>query len=569
MATFNELGLNENILKAITELGFETPTPVQEKIIPKILESDRDIIALAQTGTGKTAAFGLPLVEKVDSESKKIAALVLCPTRELCIQISNDLQNFSKHSKKLNVVAVYGGSSIDSQIRELRQGPQIVIGTPGRTNDLIRRRKLDLSSVKWLVLDEADEMLTMGFKDELESILEKTPSERQTLLFSATMPEKIASDYMQDPEEITIGKRNTANKDVEHIYYMVHAKDRYKALKRIADMNPDIYGIIFCRTRQETKDIADTLIADGYNADALHGDLTQQQRDYVMNRYRVKNLQLLVATDVAARGIDVNNVTHVINYNLPDDVEVYTHRSGRTGRAGNKGLSLTIIHMKEMGKIRQIERIIGRPFTKGKVPTGQEICEKQLFSMIDRVEKAEMDDSMIDDYLPVIEKKLEWLSREELIKKFVSAEFNRFLDYYKNEADLNVPEFRERSRSGQDRRQKDGKRGRRSNVAFTRFYINVGSKNKLTASRLIGMINERTKIRNIEIGKIEILQKKSFFEVDAEYKSKVFKALSNVNVDGVSTIVDVVDDAPSRRRNDRSDRGPKRNYSRPKKPKSV
>ncbi|MFM8448939.1 MAG: DEAD/DEAH box helicase, partial [Haliscomenobacter sp.] len=387
--TFEDLGLNPQVLRAVQELGFETPTPIQEKAIPHLLQSKDDLVAFAQTGTGKTAAFGLPVIHQVDPHKSSVQMLALCPTRELCLQITRELTNYSKYIPGLKVVAVYGGAEISRQISELNQGPQIVVGTPGRALDLINRRKLVVDNIRWLVLDEADEMLSMGFKDELDAILATTPSTKQTLLFSATMPEEmvgIAQKYMHDPVEISAGKRNMGAENVQHHYYLVHAKDKYLALKRIADYYPNIYGIVFCRTRQETKEVADKLMEDGYNADALHGDLSQAQRDYVMQRFRLKQLQMLVATDVAARGLDVNNLSHVINYNLPDDPEVYIHRSGRTGRAGKSGISILIANMREKGKIGFIEKKIGKRFDQKPVPTGSDICEKQLFHMIDRIE---------------------------------------------------------------------------------------------------------------------------------------------------------------------------------------
>lgn len=438
--SFEETGLKPEILKSLEEIGFEYPMPIQEKAIEAMLETEKDLIGLAQTGTGKTAAFGLPLVHLCDPKNKTTQAIVLTPTRELCIQVANDIEKFGKYIKGLRCLAVYGGSSIENQIRSLKKGIQIIVGTPGRTHDLIRRQKIDISSIRSLVLDEADEMLSMGFREELNAILAETPEQRQTLLFSATMPKEIAEmadNYMDDPVEIAVGQRNTGTENVKHHYYLVSARDRYLALKRLADINPNIYGIIFCRTRQETKDVADMLIRDGYNADALHGDLSQAQRDTVMNRFRNKSLQMLVATDVAARGLDVTELTHVINYNLPDELETYIHRSGRTGRAGNTGISIAIIHSREQYKIKTLEKKIKQPFERKMVPTGPEICEKQLFSLIDKMEKVEIDER-IEQYLPAISEKLEWLSREELIKHFVSVEFNRFLDYYKDAGDLNI-----------------------------------------------------------------------------------------------------------------------------------
>ncbi|MFW9598586.1 MAG: DEAD/DEAH box helicase, partial [Paludibacter sp.] len=433
--TFKELNLKAEILSAIEELGYEFPMPVQEKTIPFMLEQTADLVALAQTGTGKTAGFGLPVLHLIDPTQKKIQALVLAPTRELCIQISNDLKNYSKNLRGLRVVAVYGGEDIRIQLKQLDQTPQIVVATPGRLIDLIERGKIELGAVDYLVLDEADEMLNMGFKEDIETILEKTPSTRRTMLFSATMPKEIAmiaKRYMKAHEEITIGSKNAGSENVEHIYYVSQAKQRYLVLKRIVDLNPDIYGIVFCRTRQETKEVADHLMHDGYSADALHGDLSQAQRDTVMQKFRIRNIQLLVATDVAARGLDVSDLTHVINYNLPDDVEVYTHRSGRTGRANKKGVSVSIIHSKEKFKIKDIERMLKKNFELQQIPNGLEVCKKQLFYMIDKMQNVDVNEEQIAPYIPQIMQQLEELPKEEIIKRFVSLEFNRFLDYYKD-----------------------------------------------------------------------------------------------------------------------------------------
>lgn len=541
MKSFNETGLGPEILKAISEIGFDAPTPIQAQTIPFILDSTRDLVALAQTGTGKTAAFSLPVLQQIDLDKKRVQMIVLCPTRELCMQIAKDMVSFTKYTKKLDVVAVYGGTSIDKQIKSLRDGAQVVAGTPGRVIDLIKRRALKLEDVRWLVLDEADEMLNMGFKEDLDTILAETPEERQTLLFSATMPKEIqniARRYMKDPHQIEMGKRNTGAANVEHLYYMVNARDRYNALKRIADVNPDIYGIVFCRTRRETQEVADSLIADGYNADSLHGDLSQAQRDQVMGRFRSRHLQMLVATDVAARGLDVNDLTHVINYNLPDELEAYIHRSGRTGRAGKSGISVTIIHSREQGKIRQLEKKVGKSFTLQTVPGGEEICEVQLFHLIDTLKNIEVDESTIGEYLPAIYEKLGDMSREELIKKFVFEEFNRFLKYYKNAPDLNAKASSARdSRDGRDSRDSrdDGdsrESRRRSSVNFARFHVNIGAKQQLNAARLIGLINEQTSTQGIEIGKIEILNTVAFFEIDERYSAEVEKGFYNATFEG-------------------------------------
>lgn len=534
MNPFEALGLGPELVKAVGDLGFENPTPIQGEIIPAVLSSSDDLIALAQTGTGKTAAFGLPIQEQIDLLSRDVQALILSPTRELCIQIHKDLESYSKYLPDLKQVAIYGGSDITKQIKALKDKPQIVVGTPGRVLDLIGRKVLKVGKIKWLVLDEADEMLNMGFKDELDNILETTPKEKRTLLFSATMPDavlKIARKYMHNPHEIAAGQRNVGAENVRHLFYMVHAKDRYEALKRIADINPFIYGIVFCRTRRETKEVADKLKNDGYNADALHGDLSQVQRESVMKGFRNKHLQMLVATDVAARGLDVNDLTHVINYNLPDELDVYIHRSGRTGRAGKSGISITIIHTREANKIRSLERITGKRFEKKQIPLGREICEKQLFNLVDRMEKIEVDETQISEYMDAIYKKLDWLSREDLIKRFVSVEFNRFLDYYKNAPDLNV-NAEKPSRKRQDKEIGQAR-------SFSRFFINIGSKNKITPPRIIGMINDYTKRRDLAIGKIDILKNFSFFEVDKRSEKDILRAFKNASYEGIKLSVEL------------------------------
>ena len=543
---FNNIGLGDNILRAVEELGFETPTPVQAEVIPAILSTQENIIALAQTGTGKTAAFGLPLLENTDLKARATEGLILCPTRELCMQITKDLQNYSKFLPGMKVTPVYGGADIRQQITALREGVHIVVGTPGRVLDLIGRKILKVQQIKWLVLDEADEMLNMGFQEDMDTILAETPAEKRTLLFSATMPNpirKLADKYMHQPLEITIGKRNESTANVSHEFFMVHARDRYLALKRIADIHPGIYSIIFCRTRQETKDVAEKLIQDGYNADALHGDLSQAQRDHVMNRFRNKTLQMLVATDVAARGLDVSDLTHVINYNLPDDQDAYIHRSGRTGRAGKLGVSISIIHTREMGRVRELERITGAKFQRKMVPSGRDICEKQLFHLVDKMEHINVNEEQIDQYLKVIYKKLEWLSREDLIKKFVSLEFNRFLDYYKHAIDINVKaeqrESRDSRQSGRSSREKSAgqRRERNGEAEFARLFINLGSKNNLTPPKLIGLINDYGRSRRITIGKIDIQRNFSFFEVDAGAASKLISGFKGAGYEG--TMLDV------------------------------
>ena len=528
MTSFQNLGLSDPIIKALEQLGYVDPTPIQNLTIPHLLQSDQDLKAFAQTGTGKTAAFSLPIIELIDAGSKNTQALILSPTRELAIQIARNIEDFTANLPELRVAAVYGGANIEEQIRALKKGAQIVVGTPGRTLDLIKRKILVFKSLRWLVLDEADEMLNMGFKDEIDRILEFTPTQKQTLLFSATFPkdvEAIATNYMHEPLELSAGTKNTGSANVSHEYYLVSDRNRYPALKRIADLNPDIYGIVFCRTRRETKDIADRLISDGYNADALHGDLSQAQRDFVMQKFRKKNLQILVATDVAARGLDVNELTHVIHYKLPDQIENYTHRSGRTGRAGKKGISLAIITNKEKAKIRPIEKKIQKKFVQKLVPSGMEICEGQLFHLIDKVHDIEVNQKEIEAYLPGIFEKLDGLDREELIKRFVSIEFNHFLAYYENAKDLNG----------------DDKPGRKQpgDASFTRFYINQGKMDNLTPARLMGLINQELKKRDVEIGQIEILKSFSFFEIDKAFERDVLDRLNGAEFNDRRVIVEV------------------------------
>ncbi len=518
--TFQELGLRQELLDAVAELGFVNPMPVQEQVIPYMLTHENDLVALAQTGTGKTAAFGLPILNMVNAEQRKIQSLVLAPTRELCIQISNDIKNFASKMRGVKVVPVYGGESIVVQYRQLDVQPQVLVATPGRLIDLINRGKVDLSEVRFLVLDEADEMLNMGFQEDIETILKDVPETRRTLLFSATMPNEIAKisrQYMHDAAEISIGTRNAGSDNVEHIYYMVRADHRYLALKRIVDMNPDIYGIVFCRTRQETKDVAEKLMKDGYNADALHGDLSQAQRDTVMNKFRIKNLQVLVATDVAARGLDVSDLTHVINYNLPDDVEVYTHRSGRTGRAGKKGVSCVIVHTREGRRLREIERIIKKEFKRMPVPNGMDVCKRQLFHLIDRMERVEVSNDEINVFMPQISAKLSYLSKEEIISRFVSLEFNRFAEYYKDAEDINV-DVKE-SKKGKDRDSNRSKRGQK-----VRFKMLYGTKQNATPRSVLGVINDVTQDKSIIIGDIEITNKFTFFDVYADQADQVRQA---------------------------------------------
>jgi len=530
--TFEETGLKPEILKAIAEMGFENPTPIQEITISHLISSTQDLVALAQTGTGKTAAFGLPVIHNTSMQSKEVQTLILCPTRELCLQLSRDMDQFSKYIPGFKTIPVYGGADITKQIRELKAGGQVVVGTPGRVHDLIRRKLLNISAIRWLILDEADEMLTMGFKEELDAILSTTPAEKQTLLFSATMPLGIAeikAKYLNNALELSVGKRNAGAENVEHHYYVVQARDKYATLKRIADNYPDCYAIVFCRTRMETREVAEQFMADGYNADALHGDLSQPQRDQVMARFRSKQLQMLIATDVAARGLDVNDLSHVINYSMPDDPEIYIHRSGRTGRAGKSGISVSIVHLKETGRLKQIEKLARKKFERKMVPGGDEICEKQLFHLVDRVLNVEINDGHIDKYVPQILEKFEDMSKGEIVKHFVSLEFNQLLDYYKNARDLNVKV--DGPRDSFSRNDRDAERGG-DRLRFTKLFINAGKKQNLNASGLIGLINEYSNRRSIEIGKIDIQRKFSFFEVDSNYEKDLVKALNNVVIEG-------------------------------------
>lgn len=515
MNKFEALGLSEPIVKAVTDLGFETPSNIQEQAIPILLEGNADLVGLAQTGTGKTAAFGLPLVNLVNFNSRDTQALILCPTRELCLQITKDLSNYSKYFKTAQITAIYGGASIENQIREIKRGAQVVVATPGRMVDMIERKVINLNTIRYVVLDEADEMLNMGFKEDLDDILAETPDTKNTWLFSATMPaevSRIARNYMENPKEISVGKKNQGAENIEHIYYVVHARDKYLALKRIADYNPDIFGIIFCRTKAETQEVADALIKDGYNADALHGDLSQAQRDFVMKRYRSRTLQMLVATDVAARGIDVNNITHVINYNLPDDIESYTHRSGRTARAGKKGVSIAIINMKEHFKIKQIERIINKKFTQGVIPDGKDVCERQLFYLVNQLHEVQVNEEEIASYLPKIFEELKDLNKEELIKRFVSEEFNRFSNYYKNAPDLNVNAGRSAT----------GDRPRTS-----RIFINIGHLDNLNRDLLKDFVSSTANIPLSAVRFVDIKNSYSFIEVSAEHMSTLFAAFEN------------------------------------------
>ena len=544
--TFEELGVREDLLMAIAEMGYEQPMPVQEKVIPHLLNEDNDVVALAQTGTGKTAAFGLPVLQRIEVENTYPQALIIAPTRELCLQISGDLADYSKYIDGMKVLPVYGGSSIESQIRALRAGVQIIVATPGRLIDLINRNVVKLGNVHTVILDEADEMLNMGFVDDINDILTHVPEERKMLMFSATMPPeiaKIASRFMHNPEEYVIGTRNEGAENVRHIYYMVHARDKYAALKRIADYNPSIYGIIFCRTRRDTQEIADRLIQDGYNADSLHGDLSQAQRDMVMKKFRERNLQLLVATDVAARGLDVNDLTHVINYGLPDDTATYTHRSGRTGRAGKTGVSVAIIHSKERGKIKEIERKIGKTFEHAEVPTPRRIIEKQLFNLADRIEKVKVDEEEISKYMSGIKKKLEWLSEEDLLKRVLSIEFNRLLDYYRDARELDVVTGKRDKKEKKDAvpRTAEEKDRRVAEKGYERIYINAGKADGFFAVNLIDMLNQNTHGQRVDVGRIDLLQGYSLFDVRKDDAHRVVSALKGADFYGKRIYCEIAD----------------------------
>ena len=565
MKTFAELGLKEQILNAITEIGYEQPTPVQAAVIPVLLSTEnaddaattasiptQDIIALAQTGTGKTAAYGLPVLQNVNADDRSTQIVILSPTRELCLQIADDLKDYSRYIDGLHVVAVYGGTGIESQIRQLRKGCQIIVATPGRLIDLIHRGAARLESVRNVVLDEADEMLNMGFTESIDEILSAIPSEHQTLLFSATMGpdiERIAKNYLRDYREIVVGSRNEGAEHVNHIYYAVRAQDKYAALKRIVDYYPRIYGIIFCRTRLETQEVADHLIRDGYSAEALHGDLAQAQRDLTMQKFRNHRTQLLVATDVAARGLDVNELTHVINYGLPDDVENYTHRSGRTGRAGKRGTSISIIHLREKGKVRVIERVIGKKFEVGTLPEPKEICTKQLYKVIDNLEHTEPDEEQIAPFLPEVMHKLEWLTKEELVKRLVQQEFGRFLTYYADAPEIVQPTAREeREEKGNKRDRRDDKRARNAKgnpvaeEGYTRLFLNFGKRDNFFAREIINLVNRYVKGK-VEIGRIDLLNNCSFFEVPEEQAELVMGKMAKAKVGERRVVVDFADRA--------------------------
>lgn len=570
MKTFQELGIESPILKAIEEMGYESPMPVQEQVIPLLLGEETDLIALAQTGTGKTAAFGLPLLQRIAIDKLYPQALILAPTRELCLQIAGDLADYSKYIDNLHITPVYGGANIEVQIRALRKGSHIVVATPGRLLDLIKRQCVSLEKISTVIMDEADEMLNMGFLDSINEILACVPDERKMLLFSATMPvgiEQIARTYMHDPKEIIVGSRNEGAENVRHIYYMVQAKDKYLALKRIADFCPDIYGIVFCRTRRETQEIADALIADGYNADSLHGDLSQVQRDLVMQKFRLRHLQLLIATDVAARGLDVTDLTHVINYGLPDDIETYTHRSGRTGRAGKSGISVSIVHSREKGKIRAIEKIIGKKFEREHIPTGKQICEKQLYNMVDRIEKVEINETEIEALLPPIYRRLSWLDEQDLIKRFISLEFNRLLEYYRDAPDIDLPDETPRERKDKRRNDKRAKGSCAAEAGYTRIYINQGKATGCFPANLIELINANVPGR-IDIGRIDLFTDYSLVDVDEKAAKRVVGTLKHADFYGNRVYAEIAnpekpyasDDRskPSRNRGESAARGKRR-----------
>ena len=561
MKTFEELGVNEAIRDAIVELGFEHPMPVQEEVIPYLLGENNDVIALAQTGTGKTAAYGIPVLQKTDATIKTTQALILSPTRELCLQIADDLKSFSKNIDGLHIVAVYGGASITTQIHELRHGAQIIVATPGRLIDLMERKVVKLDNLRNIVLDEADEMLNMGFSDSINTIFEAAPADRNTLLFSATMSkeiEKIAKSYLTNYKEIVVGSRNEGAENVNHIYYLVNAKDKYLALKRIADFYPHIYAIIFCRTKIETQEVADKLIKDGYNAEALHGDLSQQQRDLTMQKFRQHTIQLLVATDVAARGLDVDDLTHVINYGLPDDVENYTHRSGRTGRAGKKGTSISIIHSREKSKVRNIEKIIGKDFVDGTLPTPEEICKKQLYKVMDDIMKTDVDEEQIEPYMKDIDRQFEYIDKEDIIKKMVTVTFGRFLDYYKNAPQILKPSTKRSERGERGERGTSGnRRSRKTEAGYRRLFINLGKQDGFYPGEIMQFMNRHIHGRQA-IGHIDLLQRFSYIEVPDADADKVMRSLNGTSYKGREVRCNDADEG-GRGRDARSSRGSSRN----------
>ncbi len=562
--TFNDLGLHADLIKAVEKLGFENPTEIQEKAIPVLLEASRDLVGLAQTGTGKTAAFGLPLIQHIDFDSRNTQGLVICPTRELCMQITKDLNSFAEFQNNPNITPVYGGSSIDEQIRRIKRGAHIVVATPGRLLDLIKRKAVKLNTVHTLILDEADEMLNMGFKEDLDAILEKTPVNKRVGLFSATMPKdvrRIANNYMHDPLEIVVGERNSSAANINHHYYMMMERDRYYALKRILDYYPEIFGLVFCRTRRETGMISEKLEKEGYNVTALHGDLSQGQRDAAMKRFRERTVKILVATDVAARGLDVFDISHVINYNLPDDLEVYTHRSGRTARAGKSGISVTLINTREMHKIRQLEKSLNVNIEYEKIPDAEEICEKQMYALMEKVVKTPVDDSAINRYWPVIYKKLKEYPLEDIILKFISTELNAFLEYYKNTGNLNAKKDSERKGRDNERRGRDkdkrGKQNRNISGATKRLFINLGERQNMNKGALVRLVCTETGIASNSVGRIDILGGFSFFEVDEKVADKVLSKLKSGTYEGKSFAVDSSQDKGSGRKKKGKKGGPR------------
>ncbi|MBO4568053.1 MAG: DEAD/DEAH box helicase [Bacteroidales bacterium] len=547
---FQDFNLNPAILKAIDELGFKEPMPIQAEVLPVLLSQRTDLVGLAQTGTGKTAAFGLPLLQNIDPKNRSVQALILCPTRELCMQITKDLLSYAKYIPEIMIVPVYGGASIEVQFKSLAKKPQIIVATPGRLQDMIRRNRIDFSNVQWMVLDEADEMLDMGFQEDVDAILEYMPEDKNTLLFSATMPaevEQILNKYMKDPVRISIGQKNSGTANVRHNYYMIKASDRYLALKRLIDYYPSIYGIVFCRTKLETQDVADNLIHDGYNAASLHGDLSQAQRDLVMNHFRQGFTQILVATDVAARGLDVNNLTHIINYNLPDDIDTYVHRSGRTGRADKTGICISLVHQKEKHKIKAIEKQLGQPMERCLIPTAQQVCEKQLFRHIDNLEKVDIMRDDIDDYLPVVFKKLSWLTREELITRVVALNFNRFLDYYKDAKDLNIDD----SKDSGKKEKKEKKVHDDSHMV--RLFFGMGKRDHIKPNSLIGRINDVTGTNDIEIGHIDLMENFSFVAVDGAKAQFIVDCFADPtkNTEGIRVEITTGEPKPKEKKTDR------------------
>ena len=552
---FSELPLDPNILKGIEALGFTTPTPVQQESIPLLIQENRDLIGLAQTGTGKTAAFGLPMIHKIDVNKKIVQGLVIAPTRELCVQISNDFKDYSTFVKGLSIATIYGGASMDKQSREIRSGAQIVVATPGRLMDMMKRKMIKINHVSYVVLDEADEMLNMGFKEDIDGILSHTPDEKSTWLFSATMPrdvEKISKSYMNDPMEITVGNKNVGAKNIHHVYYNVPERDRYKAVKRILDFNPNIYGLIFCRTRRTTQDVADKLLKEGYNAAPLHGDLSQMQRDKAMDKFRDKTLQILVATDVAARGIDVNDISHVINYHLPDEVESYTHRSGRTARAGKKGVSIAIVSNKDQNKVFQIEKKIKIKFDEGKLPSGKEICEQQLVGYVEKIKSVKINEDEIADLIPSIINSFEEYSKEELIKRMIGIEFNQLLKYYENSRDIV--------------KDKGSKGPRVKSDGHQRFFINLDLNKGLNKGGLLRLICSNTNIDSKSIGALDLFNEFSFFEVDKKLSNEIIDNLKDKEYDGKTFLVEIASNEGSKSRSrDRSrnrDRSRSRDRSR-------